>query len=141
MFSWDDITTWTVLVVDDEPDNLEVITETLEFRGAKTCSAKNGEEGLSAYVEFKPAILLIDLSMPNIDGWQMRAKLKTNQHYGGEPMIALTAHAMAGDRERALAAGFDGYLTKPINVATLVEDIRESLKTQAGKEATHDHDH
>jgi CheY-like chemotaxis protein len=130
MLDWHDVSTWRVLVVDDERDNIEVLAETLEFRGATVEIARNGEEGLAVFQRFLPNLLLVDLSMPVMDGWQMRAKLKAAADYNDAPIVALTAHAMTGDRERALAVGFDGYLTKPINIMTLLEDIRTCIVTQ-----------
>jgi CheY-like chemotaxis protein len=127
MLNWNDATTWRVMVVDDEPDNLEVIAETLEFCGAQVATARHGGEGLDMYERFHPTLVLVDLSMPIMDGWQMRARLKTNPAYDGTPIIALTAHALSGDRERALAAGFDGYLTKPVSVITILDDIRTAV--------------
>jgi CheY-like chemotaxis protein len=127
MLDWNDATTWRVLVVDDEPDNLEVIAETLEFCDAQVKTANNGAVGIEVYNTFQPNLILVDLSMPVMDGWRMRASLKADSTFNGTPIIALTAHAMGGDRERALAAGFDGYLTKPVNVLSIVDDIRAAV--------------
>lgn len=129
-----DVTTWRVLVVDDEPDNLEVICETLEFRGAAVASANDGGMGIDVFQRFRPNLVLVDLSMPRVDGWHMRSRLKADAAYAGQPVIALTAHVMSGDRERALAVGFDGYLTKPINVMTIIDDIRAMLTATPEKE-------
>ncbi len=124
---WQDATTWRVLVVDDEPDNLEVVAETLEFRGAQVKTAQNGKLGLEVLQEFDANIILTDLSMPVMDGWQMRARIKEDPNGRIVPIIALSAHAIAGDKERALDGGFDGYLTKPVNILTLLEDIRTAF--------------
>jgi CheY-like chemotaxis protein len=118
---------WSILVVDDEPDNVEVVTDTLAFFGLTVKSAPNGVEGLELLKTFTPDIILLDLSMPKMDGWEMRQAIKRNPATVQIPVIALSAHAMAGDKERALDAGFDGYLTKPIRIATLLEDIRTEL--------------
>ena len=127
MIDWQDTSTWYVLVVDDEPDNLEVVAETLEFRGAQVKTAQNGKEGLEALDDFAANLILTDLSMPVMDGWQMRARVKSDPGKAAIPVLALSAHAIAGDKERALEAGFDGYLTKPVNIHTLLDDIRASL--------------
>ena len=127
MIDWKDTSTWYVLVVDDEPDNLEVVAETLEFRGAQVKTAKDGKEGLEALKDFAANLILTDLSMPVMDGWQMRARVKSDPDKTAVPVLALSAHAIAGDKERALEAGFDGYLTKPVNIHTLLDDIRASL--------------
>ena len=114
-------------MVDDEPDNLEVVAETLEFRGAQVKTAPNGKEGLDALGDFAANLILTDLSMPVMNGWQMRAQIKSDPTTSQIPVLALSAHAIAGDKERALEAGFDGYLTKPVNIHTLLDDIRSAL--------------
>jgi two-component system, cell cycle response regulator DivK len=124
--NWQDPKTWIVLVVDDERDNLEVVAESLEFNGAVTKTAKNGAAAIEMLQTFKPNIILMDLSMPVMDGWETRRRIKDNPETQHIPILALSAHAMSGDKERAIAAGFDGYLTKPINVLTLAKDIRKA---------------
>ncbi len=121
--------TWAILLVDDEPDNLEVLAESLAFFGATVRTASDGEEGLEVLKDFLPDLIILDLSMPKMDGWAMRKHVKSNPITGDIPIVALSAHAMAGDRERALEVGFDGYLTKPINLATLLADIRAALQS------------
>lgn len=133
MLEPNDLKTWTILIVDDEPDNLEVIAQSLNFFGATVQTAKDGLLGLKALETYEPNFILLDLSMPNMDGWQMRAKVKENPKTAHLPVIALTAHAMAGDRQRAIDAGFDGYLTKPVNVVTLVQDVKNVLNEHFAK--------
>ncbi len=128
MIDWHDVKSWVILLVDDEPDNLEVVAETLEYRGAQVKTAGNGLEALVVLQGFAPNLIIADLSMPQMDGWQLRTRLKNDPQNENIPILALSAHAMAGDKERAMNAGFDGYLTKPINIPTLVEDIRMSLQ-------------
>lgn len=127
MIDWNDVTTWQILIVDDEVDNLEIVAETLEFRGAHVKTALNGKVALELLDTFPANLILTDLSMPVMDGWTMRSEIKKNQTFEQLPVIALSAHAIAGDKERALEAGFSGYLTKPINIFTLVDDIRTAL--------------
>lgn len=127
MIDWQDVSTWYVLVVDDEPDNLEVVAETLEFKGAQVQTALNGKEALDALGDFAANLILTDLSMPVMNGWQLRAQVKNNPITSQIPVLALSAHAIAGDKERALEAGFDGYLTKPVNIHTILDDIRSAL--------------
>jgi len=128
MIDWQKIDTWEVLVVDDEPDNLAVVTDVLEFYGMTVKAANNGEEGLETLQKFVPTIILLDLSMPKMDGWEMLKRVKAEPALQTVPVVALTAHAMSEDKKRVLAAGFDGYLKKPIEVSTLIEDLRAALE-------------
>ncbi|MCB9436737.1 MAG: response regulator [Anaerolineales bacterium] len=134
---------WKVLVVDDEPDSLEVATRMLKFHGATVFNASNGADGLDSARRHKPDFILSDLSMPELDGWGMLYELKNDRATLEIPVFALTAHAMVGDRERAINAGFHNYLTKPLTPATFmaqllgllegVPHLAEALET--GKEA------
>lgn len=113
----------TVLVVDDEPDSLEVATLLLEMYGMKVVTATNGKEGLDAARKHKPVFIISDLSMPIMSGWQMLNVLKMDRSMAHIPVIALTAHAMAGDRDRAIMAGFHNYLPKPLEPETFINDL------------------
>lgn len=124
MINWNDISTWVVLVVDDEPDNLEVVAETLEFHHAAVKTAADGVQALDLLKHFQPNIILLDLSMPRMDGWKTRLQIKSDPRFEQTTIIALSAHAMDGDIERALKAGFDGYITKPVDIANLADSIR-----------------
>ena len=128
MIDWQDVSSWIVLLVDDEPDNLEVVAETLEFRGAQVKTAGNGVEALKVMEDYNPNLFLVDLSMPLMDGWELRTRIKNTPEIKDVPLLALSAHAMIGDKDRALAAGFDGYLTKPVNILTLLDDIRAAAQ-------------
>ncbi len=136
MLNWDDPKTWQVLVVDDEPDNLELVVETLGFHGATLQSAQNGLIALETLKGFEPNLILLDLSMPELDGWELHRRIRADSKLAAVPVIAITAHAMVGDRERAIEAGFDGYISKPINVVTLLADIRKAY--QDGKDVDGD---
>lgn len=127
MLDWDNITSWTVLLVDDEPDNVEVLAETLEFNGISVQFANNGLQGLEALQHMQATLILLDLSMPVMDGWQALRRIKADPNFCNIPVVAISAHAIHGDKERALAAGFDGYLTKPVNVRNLIADLRTAL--------------
>jgi CheY-like chemotaxis protein len=127
MLDWQHNSDWVVLAIDDEPDNLEVVGETLEFYGMTVHIANNGVEALEKLETLSPTLILCDISMPIMDGWETRSRIKSNPSTQHIPVIALSAHAMRGDKERALAAGFNGYLTKPLNLPTLVEDLKSAI--------------
>ncbi|MBN1309843.1 MAG: response regulator [Anaerolineae bacterium] len=114
---------WDIVVIDDEEDSLMVAQIVLDEYGANTYIASNGEEGLEAIRRVKPRFVICDLSMPVLDGWGVVANMQLDPVLMKIPVIALTAHAMAGDRERAIAAGFHNYLTKPLTVETFIQDL------------------
>lgn len=114
---------WKVLVIDDEPDSLDVATRVLRFFGATVMTAGNGQEGLDVLRNFQPKLIISDISMPVLDGWGVVYEIKNNRTLMDIPVIALTAHAMAGDRQRAIAAGFHNYLSKPLTPQTFVRDL------------------
>jgi CheY-like chemotaxis protein len=114
---------WNVLVVDDEPDSLDVASRILKHYGAQVHTATNGQEGLEAVRKLRPRFIISDLSMPVLDGWGFLEELKRNRDTLEIPVIALTAHAMVGDRQRAIVAGFHNYLTKPLTPATFMTDL------------------
>lgn len=128
MINVDDIQSWTILIVDDEPDNLNVARKILAFNGAQILTATNGEEGLAMMADAVVTFVLLDLSMPKMDGWEMYQRVRANGTLKATPIIALTAHAMEEDRKRALEMGFDGYITKPFRIDTLLDDIRDALR-------------
>jgi two-component system cell cycle response regulator len=127
VLDWNNVSDWVVLTIDDEPDNLELVAESLEFYGMTVQVANNGVEAIQILETLSPTLVLCDLSMPQMDGWETRTRIKANPGMNTIPVIALSAHAMVGDKERALAAGFDGYLTKPLNIPSLVQDLRAAL--------------
>ena len=113
----------TFLVVDDEPDNVGVVLRLLTMMGAGVITAENGQEGLEKARLHRPDVIFADLSMPVMTGWQMLYEIKHNPDLERTPVIALTAHAMSGDRERVLSAGFAGYIAKPIDVPVFMPTI------------------
>jgi CheY-like chemotaxis protein len=123
MLTRDKVSSWAVLIVDDEPDSLEVATRVLKYHGASVLVAPNGKEAIEILKTQIPTFILSDLSMPMMDGWSLIEHLKSNPRTADVPVIALTAHAMSGDRERSLAAGFHHYLTKPLSPLTFLEDL------------------
>jgi two-component system cell cycle response regulator DivK len=126
-----EVSKWTVLVVDDEPDNLAIAQKVLTFGGARVYTAPNGVEGLKFLETITPTFVLLDLSMPEMDGWEMFRKLRSETSTQHIPVIALTAHAMAGDRERVMEAGFDGYIAKPFRLSTFMGEILRCFRELA----------
>jgi CheY-like chemotaxis protein len=119
---------WTVVVVDDEPDSAEVASILLEMKGATVVVANNGRDGLNLIEKHRPRFVITDLSMPEMNGWQMTNALKLGDRSVAEiPVVALTAHATTGDRSKALALGFHNYLTKPLEPDTFVQQLLELL--------------
>lgn len=118
---------WNILVVDDEPDSLEVASRLLRHYGATVWLAADGQEALEVIKQHRPSVVISDLSMPVLDGWGLVSALNRNRSTSDLPVIALTAHAMVGDRERAISAGFQNYLIKPLNPATFITDLLRLL--------------
>jgi CheY-like chemotaxis protein len=117
------LTGWDIVVIDDEDDSLTVAQLILDEYGANTHIATNGQEGLALVRRVRPKFVISDLSMPVLDGWGFINKMKTDPALKDIPAIALTAHAMVGDRERAIAVGFHNYMTKPLTVETFIQDL------------------
>ncbi len=127
MITADQIPDCVVLVVDDEPDNLEVVRLVLKYYKATVHSANNGKEALETLKQIRPDFIITDLSMPIMDGWEFAFHVKENPHTKDIPIFALTAHAMVGDRERTIAAGFHNYLTKPLSPITFLQQLLSVL--------------
>jgi two-component system cell cycle response regulator DivK len=117
-----------ILIVDDNQDSRELVVKVLKNKGYKTIEAVDGEEALERAAAEGPDLILMDRSIPKIDGYEVTRRLKSQEEFKGIPIVALTAHAMKGDREKALEAGCDGYISKPINVRELPELIRSYLR-------------
>lgn len=118
---------WDIVVVDDEDDSLSLAEVILLEYGANVYTATNGREGLEVIRQVKPKFAISDLSMPVLDGWGLISELKEDVAIRDIPVIALTAHAMVGDRERAVGFGFHNYLTKPLTVDTFIQDLVKLL--------------
>ncbi|MGJ3241229.1 MAG: response regulator [Anaerolineae bacterium] len=119
---------WRVLIVDDINDNKFVAETILTFSGATVTTADNGLHALDVLPNFNANIILLDLSMPEMDGWELLEALKVQEQYHDMVIIALTANAMDRDKSRALAAGFDGYITKPYDARTLTHKIEKIIQ-------------
>ena len=117
-----------ILIVDDNQDSRELVVKILKNRGYHTIEAVDGEEALEKAVAERPDLILMDRSLPKIDGYEVTRRLKSQQEFKDIPIVALTAHAMRGDREKALEAGCEGYISKPINVRELPELITSYLR-------------
>ncbi len=117
-----------ILVVDDNQDNRELVVKVLRNNGYRVIEAADGEEALERAEAERPALILMDISLPKLDGYEVTRQLKGRDHFKDIPIVALTAHAMKGDREKALFAGCEGYISKPINVRELPEQIKHYLK-------------
>ena len=116
-----------VLVAEDNAVNRELIRELLESRGCEVSEARDGEEALQVLGQSRPDILLLDIGMPKLDGFGVVQRIRATPTLADLPVLAVTAYAMRGDREKVLEAGFDGYLSKPINAAALAEEMDRLL--------------
>ena len=122
-----------ILYVEDNDDNVFMLTRRLKKRGYDVIVAGNGEEGVVLATEEQPGLILMDLSLPVLDGWEATRRLKADPATRDIPVIALSAHAMPGDAEKALAAGCDDYDTKPVEMKRLLAKIRALLPEGAGE--------
>ena len=116
-----------ILLVEDNEMNRDMLSRRLERRGYEVIVAVDGEEGVARAKAEAPDVVLMDLSLPGIDGWEATRQLKAADATRSIPVLALTAHAMAGDREKALEAGCDEYDTKPVDLPRLVDKIEGLL--------------
>jgi CheY-like chemotaxis protein len=121
-----------ILLVEDNEMNRDMLSRRLARRGYEVAIALDGEQGLAMARSERPALILMDMSLPGIDGWEATRRLKTMPETRGIPVIALTAHAMAGDREQAVAAGCDDFDIKPVDLARLLAKIEALLGRATG---------
>ena len=112
-----------VLIIDDDPKSLDVVLMMLKHHHAQVSVASNGQEGLKVARETTPDFIITDLSMPLLSGWDLIQELKSDEQLQDIPVIALTAHAMVGDREKTIQAGFQGYMTKPLNPYSFIQEL------------------
>ena len=116
-----------ILYVEDNEDNIYVVKNRLTRAGFTVLIATDGAQGVATAVAEQPSLILMDLSLPVVDGWEATRQLKAAPETRHIPVVALTAHAMAGDREKALAAGCDDFDTKPVEISRLLEKVRALL--------------
>lgn len=117
----------TLLLVEDNEMNRDMLSRRLEKKGYTVLLAVDGREGIASALQHKPDLILMDMSLPEVDGWEATKQIKSNSETQHIPLIALTAHAMAGDREKALEAGCNDYDTKPVDFQRLLEKIEKAL--------------
>ena len=120
----------TVLIAEDNPINRELLRELLENRGYKVTEACNGEEAVAVVEQAPPDIVLLDIGMPLLDGFGVVRRLRENPRFTSLPVVAVTAYAMQGDREKIMDSGFDGYLSKPVDSKSLVHELDRLLTIQ-----------
>jgi two-component system cell cycle response regulator DivK len=118
------VTVRQVVVVEDNERNMKLFREVLESSGYRTLGAVSGERAVALTTQHRPDLVLMDIHLPDIDGVEALRLLRADERTGSVPVVALTAQAMEGDCERLLAAGFDGYLSKPVNIIDLLEAVR-----------------
>jgi two-component system cell cycle response regulator DivK len=116
-----------ILIIEDNEQNLYLESFILQKNGHEIVQARNGEEGIALAVETSPDLILLDIQLPGMDGYTVAEELRKNTEISMIPIIAVTSYAMAGDRERILAAGCTGYLEKPINPDTFHTEITQFL--------------
>ena len=124
---------YRILYIEDNPENRLLVRRVLEVEGYKVFEADGGLAGLKMVEAITPDLVLMDINLPEIDGYELTSRLKQMPHLAGVPIIAMTANVMKGDRERTLAAGCDGYIQKPIDVDQLPAQVERYL--QQGKKS------
>ncbi|MEW5941865.1 MAG: response regulator [Chloroflexota bacterium] len=117
-----------VLIVEDNMDTYELVNFILQKNGFDTFLAVNGRDGVNAAIKQKPDLIIMDLSMPEMDGWAATSIIKKTPDIKSIPLIVLTAHALPGDRQRAMSAGCDQYITKPMDLGELVEVVNHWIQ-------------
>lgn len=127
-----DIADWIVVVVDDESDNIGVVELVFQFNNATVHTARSGKECLNLLQTVVPSLLLIDIQMPEMSGYELLALIRQNPDWKNIPAVAVTAYTQSEDLGKILRAGFDGYVAKPVNVMTLVDELIHILSQRAG---------
>jgi CheY-like chemotaxis protein len=120
-----------ILIAEDNAVNRELLRELLEMRGHTVAEACDGEEALRMIEQTQPDLLLLDIGMPLLDGFGVMRKIREDPCFASLPVVAVTAYAMQGDREKILSSNFDGYLSKPVNARSLGEELDRLLRKRA----------
>jgi len=116
-----------ILYIEDNEQNLYLVTFLLEKHGYQVCAAMDGQEGIESAARERPDLILLDIQLPLMDGYAVARQLRANPDLAGIPIVAVTSYAMAGDRDKALGAGCSGYIEKPINPDTFMEQVEQHL--------------
>jgi len=120
-----------ILIVEDNEKNMKLFRDVLQARGYRTLEATSGGRAVELAAEHEPDLVLMDIQLPDFGGVEALGRLRADERTAASPVLALTAQAMDGDRERFLAAGFDGYLSKPVDIVDLVATVRRHLERPA----------
>jgi two-component system cell cycle response regulator DivK len=120
-----------ILVVEDNEKNMKLFRDVLQAKGYRTLEATTGAQAMQLAVEHGPDLVLMDIQLPDIDGVEALGRLRADGRTASIPVLALTSQAMTGDRERFLAAGFDDYLSKPVNIAGFIDTVKQHCEGRA----------
>lgn len=118
----------TALIIEDDDNNMELIAFILESNGYQFIKAETGQMGIDLAIEKLPDFIILDIQLPDINGYEVLKKIRASKVDGHIPIIAMTSYAMSGDREKLLAAGCNGYIEKPIDPEKVMEQIQEVLE-------------
>lgn len=116
-----------ILYIEDNEQNLYLVKFLLEKHGYEVFSAMDGQEGIDSVTRVQPDLILLDIQLPRMDGYAVARQLRTKQDLAGIPIVAVTSYAMAGDRDKAFEAGCNGYIEKPINPDTFIQQVEQHL--------------
>ena len=119
-----------ILIVEDDPKNLKLFRDVLNIKGCETLEATDGRQGVDLAREHKPNLILMDMQLPVMDGFEATRRIKSDEVLSNIPIIALSALAMSGDREKMMAAGCDDYLSKPINIKEFLSTIEKYFQNK-----------
>jgi len=125
-----------ILIAEDNPVNRELLRELLEMRGHTVAEACDGEEALRIVEQTQPDLLLLDIGMPVLDGFGVIRKIRENPRFASMPVVAVTAYAMQGDREKILSSKFDGYLSKPVDAHSLTKELDRVLSQRGEQDSS-----
>ncbi len=117
----------TILIIEDNPYNREIAVTVLEKEGYVTITAETGKEGLEKLREVSPDLVLLDLALPEMSGWEVVKEIRGDEKFALLPVIALTAHAMSGDRKRAIQSGCSSYLSKPCRPGDISNEVKKFI--------------